>query len=326
LNNFKANQLAFFFYLVLLGTFVKAQQQKYVFVEQKMGAPFQLQMYCADSTKAGQMAKTCFVMADSLNKIFSDYDPNSEISILTNTYKVGQWYTVSAALWQLLQISAQAHKQSHGAFDISIGRLTKLWRYTKAKKKLPELKTIRQAKKKTGMQYVKLKNQQILFKKEGIQFDFGGIAKGYLADVCLRFLTQNNVACCLVNAAGNMAIGQAPKNTAGWAVGIEGYGHAKLLWLQNCGVSTSGAAYQYVDILGKRYSHILDPATGLGLQHSRQVSILAGNATTADWLSTAASVMSIKKAKKLIEKTGSQGLVLSNNNNAVILLKIGADF
>ena len=130
--------------------------------------------------------------------------------------------------------------------------------------------------------------------------DLGGIAKGYLAQMIIDFLQKQGITKALVDAGGDLAmIGKD------WKIGIAIPNSEELmqgfLVLQNQAVATSGNMYQFVEIEGKKYSHIVNPHTGLGLTHQRNVTVIAPNGATADWLATACSVLSVKKALKLIK-------------------------
>jgi thiamine biosynthesis lipoprotein len=93
----------------------------------------------------------------------------------------------------------------------------------------------------------------------------------------------------------------------------------RYLFLQNTAVATSGDMYQYVEIDGKHYSHIVNPKTGLGLTHQRNVTVIAPDGATADWLATACSVLSIKKAIKLCDSFPNTGLLIAEKKGKVIL-------
>ena len=137
--------------------------------------------------------------------------------------------------------------------------------------------------------------------------DLGGIAQGWAADDCLKILHQLGVDIALVDAGGDIALGAAPPGEKGWAIEIPALNEGKkTLFLQNCGITTSGATYRFLELDGKRYSHIIDPRTGMALTHHTLVTVMAPNATTADAWATAISVLgdvgrkiALKSTKKL---------------------------
>ena len=158
----------------------------------------------------------------------------------------------------------------------------------------------------------------------GMQLDLGGIAQGYIAQKVLDRLRQHSIKKVLVNVSGDITMGDPPPGTKGWTIGInmpqraEELQKQKLL-LSNCSVSTSGDVYQYIEHNGKRYSHIIDPRTGYGVTSQRNVTVIAKDATTADWLATACSILAVNKAKKLAKKMNAELLIAEIQNGIVIL-------
>ena len=140
-----------------------------------------------------------------------------------------------------------------------------------------------------------------------MQLDVGGLGKGFVAQAALDLIKQNGFNSAMVNAGGKIVTADAPGNQQGWLIGINQPEDKEnilpqMLSLQNMAVATSGDIYQYVELNGKKYSHIVNPKTGIGLTHQRNVTAIAQDGTTADWLSTACSVLSIKQSMRLIKK------------------------
>jgi thiamine biosynthesis lipoprotein len=144
-------------------------------------------------------------------------------------------------------------------------------------------------------------------RKENMRLDLGGIAKGFAADEALAVLRRMGITRAMVAASGDMAFGEPPPGEVGWRIGIaplsaESDAPSEYLRLARCGASTSGDAFQHVEIGGKRYSHIVDPRTGLGLTEQSSVTVVAPDATTADSLATAISVVGHVVADDLLVK------------------------
>jgi thiamine biosynthesis lipoprotein len=134
--------------------------------------------------------------------------------------------------------------------------------------------------------------------KPGMALDLGGIAKGYAADAALAVMRARRLPRSVVIAGGDMAIGEAPPGEAGWELKLRTFGKEEAaadttitLRLKNAGVSTSGDLYQFVEIGGVRYSHIIDPRKGLGLTERASCSVISNNTTTSDAYATAFCVM-----------------------------------
>jgi FAD:protein FMN transferase len=304
-----------------------AQAQKYVFQQPKMGSPFIIMAYADDSLRLSRVVEKAYRRVDTLNDIFSDYSETSEVSRLCKNARVGEWQTISAELYSVLVLSTAASKTSKGAFDVTVGNIVKLWRRARKEKVLPNAEQIKIALSKTGWPFLEgqqLENTcKVRFYKPGMLLDFGGIVKGYAAQEAVRILTEHGFPACIADAGGDLAIGQKPPNMEGWFVGVslpqEGNSLLpQLLQLKNQAVATSGDMYNYLAIKGKRYSHIVNPKTGLGLTHQRNVTIIAPDGAQADWLATACSVLSVKKALRLVKSYKNTEILMLENRKGKI--------
>ncbi len=319
-------RIFFVIFFTAISITVKAQLKRYTFTESKMGSPFMLVMYCADSLQAAKLAGNSFKLVDSFNNIFSDYNNSSELMQLnatagSNTAPV----KVSPALMEILLQSKNAFAESNGSFDITIGPLVKLWRSARKTKQLPDKEKIAAAKNLTGFESLIIDSVEktAILTKQGMSLDLGGIAKGWIAQKVIDFLHTQHIANALADAGGDIVMSTAPPGTQGWTIGVnipekqEELLDQSLL-LQNKAVATSGDAYQYVEKDGIRYSHIVDPHTGYGVTFQRNVTVIAKDGATADWLATACSILPIKKAKKLAIKLGAELLIAANKKDTII--------
>lgn len=334
----------FFILLIIKSLSGFSQTKKQTFSQPKMGSPFNIALYVDDSLKAHHIATEAYKIVDSLNLIYSDYLENSELNQLSTKAGTDVFTKVSPALWDILCKSIKASEISHGAFDITVGRIVKLWRKARKDKILPNKNILKILLQSTGYQNIVLdsSNHSVKFLQENTQLDLGGIAKGYLAQVVVDFCKSKGIKKVLVDAGGDLAMTapQPPEGefaTTNWtnktpplragatdASGL-GLGHFRIgitipnseelipryLVLQNQGVATSGNMYQFVEIGGKKYSHILNPRTGLGVTHQRNVTVIAPDGATADWLATACSVLSVKKALALIKSLPNCALFMA---------------
>jgi thiamine biosynthesis lipoprotein len=264
----------------------------YRFEEPCMGTVFTIEVYAESEDAIQPTIEKAWKRAHELDAIFSDYNPGSEVSILMRESE-GKPIPVSPELFGLLEESQKLHQLTDGDFDITLGPLKRLWNQSRRDGRLPKEAKIARARSLTGPKRFTLAERKAKV-TTGTRLDFGGIAKGYAADELLALLKKNGFPIALVAASGDLAIGDAPPGKKGWRIGIESLASPtepdKFLILKNRGVSTSGDTAQFVEIDGQRYSHILDPATGLGLTTRRSVTVIAARATRSDALATAVSV------------------------------------
>ena len=308
-------------------------QQKFIFEEPKMGSPFTISIYSNDSVLAAKAASAAFAKADELTDILSDYIDSSEINRLSSTSGHGRYMKVSQPLFDIIQRSMEAARLSGGAYDITIGPVVQLWRAARKTKIFPDQDSVRSALARTGYQYVHLDtvSHSVWLEKPGMKLDVGGLGKGFVAAAALKVLQQYGLRAAMINAGGKIVVGDAPPGKEGWLIGINAPGEkeqilAALLVLKNAGVATSGDIYQYVEFNGKRYSHIIDPVTGIGLTRSPNVTAVAKDATTADWLATACSVLSSKKSFRLIKKIPGAALLITEKKRGKIYSKSSLNF
>ncbi|CAN5196451.1 FAD:protein FMN transferase [soil metagenome] len=297
-----------------------AQQKRFAFTESKMGSPFSIIFYYNDSAEASRIAKQSFALTDSFVAIFSDYIDSSELSKLSASAVANPLpVKVSPALWDILRQSKMAFDQSGGAFDITIGPLSRLWRKARKEKQFPGSESVMKTKQLVGFNKIIFDtlHQQVTLTQAGMHLDLGGIAQGYIAQKVMDYLATQHIQQVLVNVSGDIAVSGAPPGTDGWTVGINIPENAdellpRKLQLQYKAVTTSGDIYQFIEHDGKRYSHIIDPRSGYGVTFQRNVTVIANDCTSADWLATACSILSIKKAKKLITQFGAAMLIGEN--------------
>ena len=309
-----------FLFLLLVNTPLCSQTTKFIFQRPKMGSPFIISVFADDSMKVLPIIEKAFHRVDTLNQIFSDYIETSEISKLDK--KTKDWQIVSPDLYLILKISERAYKDSEGAYDVTVSPIVKIWRKARKSKSMPDKEILNAALTKVGFKNIDIDKNlpRIKFKIEGVQLDFGGIVKGFAAQEVVNILSKNGYPNCLVDAGGDLAMGT---KSNGWKIAINLPNEntktlPHFLSLQNQSVATSGDMYKYLEYNGKRYSHIVNPKTGLGLTHQRNITVITPDGALADWLATACSVLPIRKAMRLIKKYKNTELLILENKNGKI--------
>ena len=277
---------------------------RFEYVQPEMGVVFRIQFHAPNNATARRAAQQVYDRIEALNAIFSDYDPDSELNRLTR-HPVGQPVKVSPELFGILQRAQKLARETNGAFDITAGPFTKLWRRARRQQKLTDPALLKKATQSVGYEKLRLNpaNCTVTLLSENMRLDLGGIAKGWAADEALAILRKHNLHRALCAASGDIAIGQPPPGKIGWRVSIraldqQGNFYTRTLHLKNCAISTSGDTIQFIEIDGKRYSHIVDPRTGHGLTTRIMVTVIADSATETDSQATAISVLGIENGIK----------------------------
>jgi thiamine biosynthesis lipoprotein len=275
-------------------------------VEPHMGTLFRIKLYANDEQQAQHGFRAAFDRIAKLDAILSDYRPDSELNRLCRS--PGRPVPVSADLFRVVSAAQQLAGETDGAFDITLGPVIRLWRTARKTGDLPASSDLRNARARSGYRKIKLdsQGQTIELTQANMQLDLGGIAKGYAADETLKTLRAMGIGSALVAASGDLAFGDAPPNQKGWRIGVDSFDQAdapftRVLELSNAAVSTSGDTEQYVEIKGRRYSHIIDPNTGLGLTNRITVTVIASQGIQSDCSATAVSVLGASRGLAFIE-------------------------
>jgi FAD:protein FMN transferase len=285
-----------------------AEPQRFEFEEPHMGTKFRIVLYAPDRASADKAAKAAFARVEELNKIMSDYLPDSELMRLAkkNETKPAGPVKVSDELFYVLSKAQEVSELSEGTFDVTVGPIVRLWRQARKDRVLPDADVLAAALKRVGYKNIELdpKEKSVSLKIPGMLLDLGGIGKGYAADEALKTIGNFGITSALVAASGDIAVSKAPPGRDGWRIDIAQLPGDKKLWqvlLADAAVSTSGDAEQFVEIAGVRYSHIVDPRTGIGLKGRRSVTVVAKHGVYADSLTKMASILPAEKAIEKIE-------------------------
>ncbi len=291
--------------------------ERYEASRPSMGTLFQITLYVPDETSAQRAFDAAFARIEKLNGIFSDYDSDSETNRLCRAAPMDRPVGVSEEMATVLEQSLRLSKRTDGAFDVTVGPLSRLWRRARRRKELPSTERLEQAVAATGYRHIRFDSEHRTANllAPDMRLDFGAIAKGFAADEAIATLRKLGIRRALVNAGGDIAMSDAPPDQTGWRIGIAPLAPSdppsRFLRLANCGIATSGDAWQFVEIEGSRYSHIVDPRTGIGTTDRSSVTVVARSCTTADSLASAVTVVGPKDGIRLVEKTcGASCLVV----------------
>jgi thiamine biosynthesis lipoprotein len=272
-----------------------------------MGVDWTITVYAPDRAAGTRAIDAGFVEAHRLERILSDYDPASELSRLSAMAPTPEPVRVGADLWGVLVRAEEVHRLTNGAFDVTVGPLTTLWRQSRRSGYLPRPDKLAAAQEAVGSGTLVLDpaRRAARLTRPGMRLDLGGIGMGYTADRVLRVLGEHGIASAMVDASGDVVVSESPPGTTGWRIRVAGIpddADAPTVVLSNAAITTSGDANQFVEIDGRRYSHIVNPRTGLGVPGPAAVSVIAHDAATADAMATAASVAGPDEGPMLVSR------------------------
>jgi thiamine biosynthesis lipoprotein len=258
-----------------------------------MGVPVRLVLHAPTRDAAEAAARDAFGRIAELDRMMSDYRPDSELKALERSRGPVR---VSPELLAVLSRAVEIARATDGAFDPTVGPLVALWREARTARRLPDPAALASTRQRVGWRHLEIDRESstVRLAIADMRLDLGGIAKGYILQDALQVLRSRGVTSALVEAGGDIVVGDGPPDRAGWRIDVPGADSAfatRAAHLTNAALSTSGPAAQFVGINGVRYSHVVDPRTGLGLTNGLTAHVIAPDGATADALSTALTVL-----------------------------------
>lgn len=255
-----------------------------------------------------------FRVMEKIKSLMSKYEPQSEISTLNTKGKT----KVSSELKEVITRATYFSGLTNGAFDITVGPLVRFWQKMEAKQEIPTQQQLNRVLRVVGYKNIKVSGNTVILEKKGMMLDAGGIAKGYAVDKAIQALRNKGVKNALVDAGGDIyCLGEGPHGK--WRVGIQ---HPRdmekimdTIEVKNKGVATSGDYRRHYVIKGKKFGHIINPATGWTVQNTpSSVTIIAPDATSADALATGVFVLGPQEGMKLINSLPDvEGMIISQD-------------
>lgn len=246
-----------------------------------------------------------------VNDQMSTYKSDSNLSIF-NQKPAGTCYKFPQDTYRVLEMAIGISQVTDGAFDPTIGPLVNLWGFGPDyhESKRPTQQQIEELKStKVGYQYLTLKEDNVACKEKDIYVDLSAIAKGYAVDLVAEYLDKLGIHAYLVEIGGELKAKGVKPSKEFWHIAIEnpeteiGRSVHKVLELQNTGIATSGDYRNYFEVDGKRFSHTINPKTGMPIEHNlASISVLHDSVAYADAMATAMNVMGPEKAMQLARK------------------------
>ena len=308
----------------LSGSTCSAKLARFEFSQMHMGTQFIIILYAPDASTATRASNAAFKRVEELDAIMSDYRATSELMMVCRE-SVGQWLKVSDDLFRVLSKSQEMARRTGGAFDVTVGPVVRLWRRARRTGEMPDPQSLARAVELTGYDKLRLdeRTRSVRLDKPGMLLDLGGIAKGYAADEAMVLLKRGGIQHALIAAGGDIVVSCPPPGRRGWLIAIAPLeptdkAPKDYLLLHDAAVSTSGEKEQYVEIGGVRYSHIVNPRTGLGVVGHTSVTVVAPAGTVSDSIATAASVLGPERGLEIINSAkGVSGMIILSTGDGV---------
>ena len=286
-----------------------------------MGCWFELLTVDSDEVKALTALEQGIAEIERIETLLSEFIPGSQTSLL-NLAAGKQGVKVDEEVYHLVQRAINISQLTQGAFDITAGTLKKLYHFNKGQDLFPNQHQVNRALSKTGFHHIKLReDREIFLEKEGMNISFAAIGKGYAADCVIRRWKKEGIAGGVVNASGDLTLFGNRADGSAWNVGVAhpDQRHQMLFWLPLCdgAVATSGDYEQYFMHERKRYSHNINPRTGMPLSGIKSVTVTGSSAELCDALCTAIYVMNTEVGLHFIDQLPGMHCLIIDDMNRV---------
>jgi thiamine biosynthesis lipoprotein len=296
-----------------------------------MGTRFEITVVAQDSAEANGYIDIAIDEMSRIEQLISSWDPNSETSEINRNAGISP-VVVSPELFGLIERAIGISKLTDGAFDISYASMDRVWIFDGSMSQMPSEEVIIQSVSKVGYQNIVLDKSKssVFLKLEGMKIGFGGIGKGYAADMAKELLVSKGVVAGIINASGDMNTWGKQPNGKEWKVAITNPMDKNkvfaLLPITNGAVVTSGDYEKYVNFDGKRYAHIINPRTGYPATGIISVTVFAPKAELADALATSVFVMGIEAGLDRINQLPKiECIIIDDDGNIFTSEKIEID-
>ncbi len=288
-----------------------------------MGSDFEITIVDNDQANAENMINIAIEEISRIEKLISSWDKNSQTSLINLNAGVKP-VKIDLELFELISRSVKVSNLSQGAFDISYASMDKVWYFDRKMTEFPSIEKIKKSVSKIGYKNIVLNKEDttVFLKLKGMKIGFGAIGKGYAADRAKDILIKNNVKSGIINASGDLTAWGLKPSGKDWMVAIVNpINKDKVFsWLtiKNKSIVTSGNYEKFINLDGKKYSHIIDPRTGYPTEGILSVTIITDKAELADALATSVFVLGVDIGLNMINQLNGVDCIIIDDNNKII--------
>jgi thiamine biosynthesis lipoprotein len=314
--------------LLYVNSAVGQTLNRYDFSERHMGSDFGIILYAENDSIAEMASDAAYARIEELNGVMSDYVEESELNRLSQSSGSGERVFLSEDLYRVLSDAQWISYQTDGLFDVTIGPMTRSWRELRrsANPALPPRSEQIQIKERVGYEHLVLNHENLTARllKKHMSLDLGGIGKGFAAVEAMNVLKSFDIQSALIDAGGDVTLGDPPPGRETWTTAVpkritrNGTEVVRIV-AANRSVATSGDLYQFAMVDGVRYSHILDPKTGVGSTLQIQATVISKLGTHADAYASVLSLMRPEKGIELIDQImGTEAILFVKSGDKLL--------
>lgn len=288
-----------------------------------MGNRFEITVACETEVEANQWIDAAFDLITRIENQLTTYKEGSD------TFRINEGaglypVQVHKDTFELIERCQRLSQLTQGAFDISYGSVDKsLWNFDTTMTRLPDAATAKRMVRLINYRNIELDRpgQSVFLKEKGMRIGFGGIGKGYAAEKTRQWLIQQGVKAGIVNASGDLTTWGLQPNGEEWTIGIADPDQSNSIFsylkVSNMAVATSGNYEKFIVVNGRKYSHTIDPRTGLPITGIKSASIITPNAELADALTTPVAIMGIEAGMDLVNQLNQVECIIIDDNDQI---------
>ena len=288
-----------------------------------MGNQFEISAVSDNEQNANRIINAGIDEIKRIEKLLTTFQDSSETNLINRNAGI-EPVRVSEEIFNLIERSIKISSITQGAFDITYGSIDKsLWNFDTQMKSLPEKQTAREMVRLINYRNIVLdrENSTVFLKEKGMRIGFGGIGKGYAAEMAKCKMQQLGITNGIVNASGDLTTWGLQPNGDEWTVGIANPNISgevfSFLKISGLAVATSGNYEKFIMIDGKKYSHTIDPRTGLPVTGIKSVTIITKNAEIADAMATPVTIMGVKAGLHMINQMKDVDVIIIDDHDKI---------
>ena len=316
----------FLFLFLILCSFTSNSQVLRKRTTLLMGGRFDITIVAKDSLSAEQNIDEVIAEITRIEYLISDWKPTTQISEVNQNAGIRP-VKVDREVFELTQRAIHFSEITNGGFDISFATMDRIWKFDGSMTEMPSAEAIKKSVEKVGYKNIVLDSVQstIFLKMKGMKIGFGALGEGYATDKCRTMMQAKGIKAGIINGSGDMSTWGKQPNGKDWNIGITNpFDTDKLIAvvpINNGAVTTSGSYEKFVVLDGKRYSHIINPATGYPVSGLCSVTVFGPNAETANGLSTSLMVLGKKAGLELLNNYPNYNCLMITDDRKVVKSK-----
>ncbi len=292
-----------------------------------MGNRFQLTAVSEDDKFANDCIEAGITEIQRIEKLLTTFNEDSETALINRNAGI-QTTRVSEETFSLIERSIRISGVTQGAFDITYGSVDKrLWNFDTNLSSLPDKETAKEMARLINYRNIILdrENSSVMLKEKGMRIGFGGIGKGYAAEMAKKVMRKRGLESGIVNASGDMTTWGLQPDGKPWTIGIaDPNAKGKIFSYMNItdmAVATSGNYEKYILVDGRKYSHTINPRTGLPILGIKSVTIITRNAEIADAMATPVMIMGIVPGLNMINQMKDIEAIVVDDHDVIFTSK-----